>query len=265
MILILVVQAGNSAEIIINKLDTEAGYVIVESQPVTLIQGYSKLIHVIHLKDIEDTINKVKISVSSSMKIKHGWMILNLQKDIEELEHSLLTIGKHENRGRRALIDVGGRIIKWVFGNLNDEDKQEIDNHFRNIDINQHNIINNLNKQITINDDIRKYMLNVKLILESHKVLFNGTHNIELENKLELIKYNHLTLLISKIKDKIERIQDNIMSSKHQIMNRFFLTTKEIDFFRIDSDKLRYVKCSLGKLSKDVILFVVSIPIFFYK
>lgn len=125
----------NECAVEVRNLETQAGYVVLQGQPLNIIEGFSELIHVIDMRDIRDTARKLKTSISNNYNINDGWLILNLNKKISELEHSLRTLEIHtENRNRRSLIDVGGRVIKWLFGNMDDEDRTRIEDHFKNID-----------------------------------------------------------------------------------------------------------------------------------
>lgn len=248
----------------ITKIESEAGYVMIESEPISVIRRYNKIIHVFDLEDIRATIQKVKIEVSKNFLIKQGEMLVGLQDKIKELEHLLSTITIH-TRNKRGLLNFGGRTIKWLFGNMDDEDKEMIDAHFAKIDMNQQQLIGNLNKQIKINTDIQKFMQNVHLLLESNRLLFNASMSKEIIDNIPVIKYNSYWLIINQIRDKIERIQENILMARYNVMNRFVLTNDEIDLYNIDSSKLRHLKFNIGSLSNDVIIFVISVPEFFNK
>lgn len=60
-----------------------------------------------------------------------------------------ITFSTHK-RNKRGLINGVGTLYKWLFGTMDDIDRQEIVQHFEIIDTNNHNAINNLNKQIHI-------------------------------------------------------------------------------------------------------------------
>lgn len=50
-----------------------------------------------------------------------AWLLISLNKKINELEHSLQTLRIHTGSRRKgALINAGGRLINWLFGNMDD-------------------------------------------------------------------------------------------------------------------------------------------------
>lgn len=249
----------------IEKIETQAGYTILQGEPLNIISGYSELIHIINMNDFRETIQKLKIGIAQYFNINHGWLIANLKRKIGELEHSLKTLEMNVDvgkRSKRALINVGGRVINWIFGNMDDEDRIRIEGHLKEIDFNQRNIINNLNKQIKINTDIQTYLQNIRLVLEQNKNWFNKTYMDSFEENLKITKYNSFLLMINEVKHKIEQVQENIIMSKYKIVSKFFLTDEEIDHFEIDSLKLRFMKSNIGRVDHNTIIFVLSIPKF---
>ena len=71
--------------------------------------------------------------------------------------------GQNRNRIKKlVLIDIGGKVVKWVFGNMGSEDVDEIYGHLENLDKNTGQINNQVNKQIVINEGLIKGVKNVK-------------------------------------------------------------------------------------------------------
>lgn len=253
----------NECAVQIRNIETQAGYAVLQGESLNLIEGFSELIHIVDIRDIRDTIQKLKTSISNNYNINDGWLILNLNRKISELEHSLQTLNIHtESRNKRALIDVGGRLIRWIFGNMDDEDRTRIENHFENIDFKQRNIIDNLNKQVKINNEMQNYLQNIRLIVEQHRNWFNKTYVGEIDKSLKITKYNNFVLLINEVKSKIEQVQENIVMSKYGIASKFFLTNDEIDHFNIDSLKMKHMRSSMGCIETNIIVFVLMIPNF---
>lgn len=256
---------NSQCDVQIRKIETQAGYTILQGDPLNIISGYTELMHVINLDDFEDTIHKLKTGISQYYNVNDGWLMINLNRKIGELEHLLQTLKMHVNvgnRNKRALIDAGGRLINWIFGNMDDEDRLRIEGHFKEIDFNQMNMINNLNKQVKINTEMQTYLQNIRLVLEQNKNWFNRTYMGSIEDNLKMTKYNSFMLLINEVKHKIEQVQENIVMSKYKIASKFFLTNEEIDHFEIDNLKLRFIKSNIGQVDHRMIVFVLSIPTF---
>ncbi|KAI8117401.1 hypothetical protein CVS40_10691 [Lucilia cuprina] len=127
--------------------------------------------------DIRDAIQKIKLGVSHNFEVNDGWLPKSLNRRINELEHSLQTLKIHTNpRKKRALINEGGRLINWLFGNMDDEDRLRIENHLQDIDLNQKNIIDNLNKRVKINNEMQGYLQNIRLVVERNRKWFNRVY-----------------------------------------------------------------------------------------
>lgn len=91
----------------IRNVETQAGYAVLQGEPLSIVAGFSELIHIINIDDIEDTIGKLKLGVSQNFKVNDGWLLISLNKKINQVEHSLRTLRVH-TRNKRALVNIGG-------------------------------------------------------------------------------------------------------------------------------------------------------------
>lgn len=174
----------------IRNVETQAGYAVLQGEPLNIIAGFSELIHIVNINDIGDTIGKLKLGISQSFRVDDGWLFVSLNRKIKQVEHSLQTLKVH-TRNKRALVNVGGRIINWLFGNMDDEDRLRIENHFKDVDLKQSSIIDNLNKQVKVNNEMQGYLQNIRLVVEQNRKWFNRTYTDEIDENFRLTKYNN--------------------------------------------------------------------------
>lgn len=80
-----------------------------------------------------------------------------------------------------------GGALKFIAGTMDNDDAEDIANHFKTVQLNEHNIIKNYNKQIQINEQIAKELENItNHINENQNLIINKINNLQFKlNKLE--------------------------------------------------------------------------------
>ena len=73
------------------------------------------------------------------------------------------------------------------------------------------------------------------------------------------ILYLQILTNLNLLNEEIEKIQENIMFSKHQVMSRSILTPEEIDTYDVDLFKIQEIKSSLA-VQKTKLIFIILIP-----
>lgn len=91
-------------------------------------------------------------------------------------------------RRKRGLWNSAGTGFNWIFGTMDSEDRQDIESHLNVIDQNNHNLINNLNQQISINENFNKTFMQIKTIIETDR-----TKILEKLNKLNSTEIKLIT------------------------------------------------------------------------
>lgn len=243
------------------KLDTEAGYTTIQQDPVEIIYSYDKIIHIINLNEIEQLINIIENQITNSYQIytnKNSYKIL--QNRINKVKHSFKTL--IPLRHKRALINIGGSLLKFIFGTMDQEDKIEIENHLKLIDQNNKNIITTINKQIKINSIIQDNINTIKNnINQSHLIIEKISNYISNDHRNVVNQLQYLNILsnINLLNDEVEKIQENVMFAKHQTMIRSILTPEEINDYNIDIFKIQELKSSVATRN-NTLIFILQIP-----
>lgn len=151
-----------------------------------------------------------------------------------------------------------------MFGVLDNDDLEEINEHLTIIDANNHNLIESLNKQVKINtvfqDNLNKITNNIKETNNLFNILANETNNnLKQMNKIILnIQINHN---LDRIKDEIEIIIDNLNSAKNNLMTRSLLTMEEIEENNISFEEIKEITLSV-LVKQNSIIFIINVPIF---
>lgn len=217
-------------------------------------------IHIIrrnHIKElisnIEQEIGKDKVSPWIKQKI------ITLRNKAEILV---------THRQKRGLINLVGKTSKWLFGTMDDEDRNEIDKHIQELESNNQNLIKGLNEQIKINDFFNETL---QLFLQTNdrnqnEILRNFDHlSGEVKHLIESQKILDISLKLQILDDKINQILDSVASIKAGILHPGILTSNEITEFNITLDKLQNARSGILEMNKEMLLIGIKIPINYKK
>lgn len=151
---------------------------------------------------------------------------------------------------------------------MDDNDRVDIEEHLMTIDENNHSIINNLNKNIEINNHFTNTFDKLKETIDADRDKIQGKFNeIRADNEIIYRKLIYLDALLKLkiIENNIEQIQNNIASSKINMMNSNILTEEEIKKYEIDLYKLQNIRLGTAEYKNDKIIFAIRIPKEIYK
>lgn len=242
------------SEIIIENINNQEGYVKIKLNKVDIVKDFAHIAHRINITKIEEVLNFVEINI---LKLKEVNFPTDIFSEIETIKSEIKSVTNH--RQKRSLFDIGGNVLKFLFGTMDESDRKNIEEMLTINKENNHELIINVNKQIEINNKFRKTLNAIET--EFNEMLKNNFVNV----KKESVTYVHRLIILeireklNKIKQAIEKIQNNILSSKLNVMVGSMLNTEEINRFKIDFNKLKNIKISTA-LFKDEIIFVISIP-----
>jgi len=155
--------------LLIEKIDNNYGFAEVRLENVNIIQNYNILLHIIDPTEIEKIVSILETNIMLTKPDENREF---LQNELNKVRTKLQTILPH--RQKRGLINIAGTAMKWLYGTMDDNDRQEIE-HLKVIDENNHAIINSLNKNILINDHFNKTFETLKKIIESDRSNKEGT------------------------------------------------------------------------------------------
>ena len=165
-------------ELYIEKIDTNEGYAEISVGSTDIVCKYNYILHTVKMTEIIHVLNEFKNLNERAQNSTFKTLIDREISSIESLVHSIMP-----HRIKRGLANVGGRILNWAFGTLDDEDKEVIENHFSVIDENNGNIIRTINQQVDINDNFNRTLSHLKDIILKEREEFerdwNRLNNLE--------------------------------------------------------------------------------------
>lgn len=244
----------------VTPINDDAGYLWVKMRQVEIVNLTNTVVHIINPNEITEVVNKIERNIEN-LNI-HDKEILKL--DVQSLKAKIKTITfSTQIRNKRGLINGVGTIYKWLFGTMDDIDRQEIVQHLEIIDTNNHNAINNLNKQIHINthfnDTITQVQKSVNKDMNEIEKSINKIRdsNIQITGRLNYLDY---TLKLKTIDSKISEIQNNIASAVHNTVHPGILTKQEIEMFKIDFNKLKLINLGVMNYKDNQLIIAIKIP-----
>lgn len=165
-----------------------------------------KIVHKINLTDIESTISTLKNKYSNKSETELGKI---LHYELENVKNSMKRLTPFKRRNKRW--DAYGSFIKLISGVPDADD-------LRRIDAALHNLENNSNNQVKINDEIEKKINEILDAVNSNNV--NGP-NIDTITVIFNIRI---------INDKLTNILDAISLASKNIISRKLLKLSEVEY-----------------------------------
>lgn len=255
--MVLAIEAQGTLQI--NAITENVGFVKVKIGEVEVVNSTTTLVHVVNISEIKSILNKIKENIKDLSL--HEEIIL--KNEIELIESKIKTLMPIQTRKKRGLINFIGTTQKWLYGTMDDDDRQEILDHLYVTDQNLHTSIDALNKQIVINNSLNKSLNYLRTAIENDRKEINTSFlkikNANNEIVKEIIYLDQLTKLKT-LEHKIDQLQDNIVSAKSNIIHPSMFTTQEIAQFEIDFYKLKMLKVGIMTCRDNTIVIAVLIP-----
>lgn len=243
----------------VNKISEENGFVEIKMREVDIVNETITIVHVIDIGEVRNILDTIEKNIET-LDINNRNV---LENEIQLLRSKIKTLIPKDNRKRRGLFNFGGKVYKWVFGTMDDEDRQEIYDHLSVTDQNSHKSIETLNKQIIVNDSFNKSLGYLKSALEDdRKKILNYFGKIKMDNNEYISRFFFLDQLakLKNLEHKLDQIQDNIVSAKNNIIHPSIFSPQEIDDFEIDFYKLKMLKVGIMTFSDQAIIVAIQIP-----
>lgn len=171
----------------------------VNLKPSRIISSKHTFVTYLNISEFANLRNQLKSLLSFVITKKDiGPHTYNLIKQANTLlsyiDNSLEII--HPKRSKRGLINLGGKISKWLFGTLDAEDGKRIDLILNHLDKNDHLLQENINKQITLAKEIIIRANNSISQIKSNMLII--THTIDQFSE-RINEVNTLTLIINSL------------------------------------------------------------------
>lgn len=205
----------------ITPLQTEIGFIPIEVSQVEIVNNTKIVLHLINPAEILELISQMEQNIKTITREDK----YELDIEIQTLRSKIGSITPNTRiRQKRGLLNIGGTVQKWLFGVMDDSDRQNILQHLINHQENNHQIINTINQQININDNIQKSINNLKeTIIDDREKITNtlnniNTYNNELRNE---ILYHDQIIKLKFLNDKIDIILDSIASARYKLFHPY--------------------------------------------
>ncbi|XP_058979929.1 uncharacterized protein LOC131803044 [Musca domestica] len=231
------------------------GYAMIQLNDKMLIYDYIKILHIFNTTKYMDFLNELGEEVSH---INDSF----LSHEIEHIHLRLKSIIPHQARNRRGLINLFGTGLKYLYGTMDNNDREEIERQLQNLEKNEHNIITQTNNQIHINTQFDNQLANLtKLYNDQTKLLIKSMSNVKSikDNTAKADKVYRLKYQIDHMGKLLDKVRDLILASKLNILTRDILSDEEIRIYNITIDKMKEIKMNLA-LYKNNIVFVLKVP-----
>lgn len=232
----------------------------VKLREVEIVNQTSTIIHVIDPTEINNILTQIETNLER-LDIDSKNLI---NSEIKVIRARIKSITPRNNvRRRRGLINFAGSVQKWIFGTMDDDDRQEILEHLKVTDENNHNAITNLNKQIKINTHFNESINILKSSVEEDRIKMTEAFNGIRKQNDEIVKHSLYVDQIIKLRyleNKVDQIQDNIISAKHNIIHPNILTAEEIELYKIDFYKLKLIKVGILEYKNQMLIIAIKIP-----
>ncbi|CAD7078512.1 unnamed protein product [Hermetia illucens] len=255
MALLILFSSINPAKGLLNihEIKEQTGFAEIQLDKTDIVSKTSIILHVINTTEILDLITDFRTN-AENLDGQHKDLILT---ELRHLTNKVRTLIPQETRHKRGLINLVGNTQKWLFGTMDAQDRQDIDDHLKTLDLNTHNLISTINQQVEINKNYCDTFKQLKEIVKrDREIILNRIHNLSMAN-------NHFydqMFKIQIIKSRIEHIQDNIASTRYGLLHPGILTEEEIQKYEINLNELAYVKVGVAKSENNLLLFAIKIP-----
>lgn len=243
----------------VEKIEAESGYAEIKVNTVEIADKFEIILHRIYPNEILNLVYSLESTLNLLDLDNHKDFVHNRIIRVENKIKTLLP-----NRKKRGIANTVGNILNWMYGTMDNNDRLNIESHLNLIDQNNHNLIENSNQQITINENLNKSIILIKNIIEKDrtKILdrFNKLNYTEMKILSESA-FLEFMFKLDYIEKQVEHIQDNIASARIGLLHPNILTDEEINQYNIDVKTLYNIRLAAAKHVDNSIIFAIKIPI----
>ncbi|XP_055906034.1 uncharacterized protein LOC129941432 [Eupeodes corollae] len=138
MLLVLLVTQTTHGILQTTLINEQTGYLKIKIKDLEITNQTNTILHIIDPEEILNTITLIQTNIKH-LQIENKDMIF---KEIETIIAKIKSITpKEQRRFRRGLINVVGNVERWLFGTMDNEDREQIWNYLRISEENSHNAI----------------------------------------------------------------------------------------------------------------------------
>lgn len=243
----------------IERVQTELGYSEIKIDTVEIPDKFEIILHRVYPEEIFDLVRKLESNLKIIELEDHRDLVENR---IKSIKNKIKTLVPH--RVRRGLVNLGGSTLKWIFGTMDNDDRQNIENHLTVVDQNNHKLMQTINQQIKINENFNRTFRQIKDIIETDRTKILARLNQLNFTEFKILSENlflEQMFKIDHIERQVEHIQDNIASARLGLLHPNILTDEEINEYEIDFNKLSNIRLAVAKHVDNSLVFAIKIPV----
>lgn len=246
------------ATLTVHQISSLKGYTTINMGKVELVKTTQTIVHIIDLDEIADVVHLIEDNLQKLDTTP--W----IEQELSNVHAKILILRRqNKQRKKRGLINAVGSANKWLFGTMDNNDREEIMEQLKIIEENNHNAISNLNQQIKINQNFNNTMKTLKATIEQDRQeilnLYNSNTKIQKKVVSQQSQLNQF-LKLKIIEDRLDIFLDNIASAKQGIIHPGLLTAKEITGTELDTKKLKNARMGLIEQDGKRLIFAIQIP-----
>lgn len=194
--------------------------------------------------DTQDVVDELK------MTVQHTYTLLGALENRKPVLHI--------SRQKRGIFNAMGNAINWLTGNMDEEDRQNIERKLTDLEQNQGHLIRQAGGSFETNKAIiEKFNNDINTIRNNTKLL---THDIILERSLfeQLIFFQTVSLQVHTIKDHINQILSSLEFCRLGVTDHSVIDFTPMSLSEEYIIALSHVSCHLAN---GVITYFVHIPV----
>ncbi|XP_017478687.1 PREDICTED: uncharacterized protein LOC108368353 [Rhagoletis zephyria] len=149
------------------KLTDQVGFIDIQMRTQEIVKDTDIVLHLINIKEIESVVNEMTDNIIL-MKTNNKDI---LHAELLETRNKLMTLVPNPKRKARGLENAIGSVSKWMFGTMDDNDRQIIQNHLLKTD-------ETVNEQIHINDYFNLAIEQIKNIVRNDRKEIGKSVNV---------------------------------------------------------------------------------------
>lgn len=249
----LVIRVTHCQEIDFRDLTIGSGFSVIKLGEKHLVEEYCSIVHLFNITKYEKYIGDLDSNVTE----------LNdefLRHKIQHLRTSLKSLTPH--RQKRGLINLFGTGMKYLYGTMDDEDRKEIEKTLQRIETNTHNVIEQSNSQIEINQHFDEQLAKLsnlyKLETKKNYLEYTNVNNEKIDEKHESQR-THLNFQITELERIIDKVEGIILISRLGLLSQNILTDEEVIKYNITFEKLQNIKMTIATKNRNILL-IIQIP-----
>ena len=251
----------------IHDISNNPGALIMKVGEGRISLGYDKVLHIIELNQFKNSITTIK-NVLNRIDNKTGDFSNLIELKLSMINDTFMSLLPRNRKVKRS-IEVLGSTIKLITGNLDAQDLRNINADLYALKNNENSLLNENNKQISINANFQERINIVNNQIKDHE---NSLAKILLEEDYLITESTKISILfqLDMLLNSLHSIENSLSLVKVNIINKQILSNSELEViaakltkqgFKIDSlDEVCVYLTTTAFYQGENIIISINIP-----